>query len=182
MITGKLPFADRSLQRLFRRIMTGTYEAPKLASPAVQDLLKRMLTPNPAERISINDIRTHSWITKGRFQKSPSSKTFLGFLIDSAAEMSTLKADSNAIERSSSVSETKYADSASESLMMRVKLSSDASERKSQTASEKSWNPITNDDEYSRIYISLSKLTFCRLLGLAIMDQLDSAEEFVVWT
>ena len=36
-------------------------QAPKRVSDVCRDLLRRMLTPDPARRISVPDIMTHPW-------------------------------------------------------------------------------------------------------------------------
>ena len=65
-----LPFAkrgdDRSnnlkrLQQLFPRIVAGQYQAPRRASDACKDLMKRLLTPDPTHRISVAQIMCHPW-------------------------------------------------------------------------------------------------------------------------
>lgn len=64
MLVGRLPFADRSLPRLVQKIVSGAFEMPKTLSRAGKDLLQRMLTPNPENRIAIAEILKHPWITK----------------------------------------------------------------------------------------------------------------------
>lgn len=65
-----LPFAkrgdDRSnnlvrLQQLFPRIVAGQYQNPKKVSEEGRDLLKRMLTPDPNQRITVPGIMSHPW-------------------------------------------------------------------------------------------------------------------------
>jgi serine/threonine protein kinase len=65
-----LPFAkrgdDRSnnlvrLQQLFPRIVAADYEQPKRVTDDCRALLKRMLTPDPAKRITIPEIMRHPW-------------------------------------------------------------------------------------------------------------------------
>ena len=65
-----LPFAkrgdDRSnnlvrLQQLFPRIVAADYEQPKRVSDDCRHLLRRMLTPDPAKRVTIPEIMQHPW-------------------------------------------------------------------------------------------------------------------------
>jgi serine/threonine protein kinase len=65
-----LPFAKRGddrannlvrLQQLFPRIVAGQYQPPRKASDACRDLLKRMLTPDPNQRITAPEIIMHPW-------------------------------------------------------------------------------------------------------------------------
>ncbi|EIE18357.1 kinase-like protein [Coccomyxa subellipsoidea C-169] len=70
MLTAVLPFAKRGddrannlvrLQQLFPRIVAGQYQPPRRASDACKDLLKRMLTPDPNNRITAPEIMQHPW-------------------------------------------------------------------------------------------------------------------------
>lgn len=65
-----LPFAkrgdDRSnnlvrLQQLFPRIVAADYEQPRRVTEECRHLLKRMLTPDPAKRVTIPEIMQHPW-------------------------------------------------------------------------------------------------------------------------
>lgn len=70
MLTAVLPFAkrgdDRSnnlvrLQQLFPRIVAADYEQPRRVTEECRHLLKRMLTPDPAKRVTIPEIMQHPW-------------------------------------------------------------------------------------------------------------------------
>jgi serine/threonine-protein kinase SRK2 len=65
-----LPFAKRGddrgnnlirLQQMFPRIVAAEFQQPLHVSPECQHLLTRMLTPDPALRITIGEIMQHSW-------------------------------------------------------------------------------------------------------------------------
>ena len=65
-----LPFAKRGddrgnnlirLQQMFPRIVAAEFQQPLHVSPECQHLLTRMLTPDPARRITIGEIMHHSW-------------------------------------------------------------------------------------------------------------------------
>ncbi|XP_066306198.1 CBL-interacting protein kinase 1-like isoform X2 [Miscanthus floridulus] len=64
MLVGYLPFDDRNLVVLYQKIFKGDCHIPKWLSPAAQDLLKRILEPNPMKRINITGIREHEWFKK----------------------------------------------------------------------------------------------------------------------
>ena len=49
------------LQQLFPRIVAADYEQPKRVSEDCRHLLKRMLTPDPAKRVTIPEIMQHPW-------------------------------------------------------------------------------------------------------------------------
>jgi serine/threonine-protein kinase SRK2 len=72
MMTGAFPFWRRGderansivrLQQIFPRILAAEYVKP-VASPVCLDLLQAMLTPNPAERITLPAIMQHPWFVK----------------------------------------------------------------------------------------------------------------------
>ena len=67
---GVLPFAKRGddrgnnlirLQQMFPRIVAAEFQQPLHVSRECQHLLSRMLTPDPARRITIGEIMQHSW-------------------------------------------------------------------------------------------------------------------------
>ncbi|KAK3164171.1 hypothetical protein QOZ80_1AG0013670 [Eleusine coracana subsp. coracana] len=64
MLVGYLPFDDRNLVVLYQKIFKGDCQIPKGLSPSVQDLLRRILEPNPMKRINISGIRAHEWFQK----------------------------------------------------------------------------------------------------------------------
>jgi serine/threonine protein kinase len=64
MLTGRLPFDDDSMAVTLGNIQKGSYKMPDL-DPDVQDLLARLLTVDPAWRITIPEIRGHPAVTAG---------------------------------------------------------------------------------------------------------------------
>lgn len=64
MVCGSLPFDDDHMPQLFNKIKECRYFIPQNLSPAVQDLINRMLQPNPVKRISLQEIQEHIWFTK----------------------------------------------------------------------------------------------------------------------
>ncbi|KAK9808869.1 hypothetical protein WJX72_005481 [[Myrmecia] bisecta] len=73
MLTGVLPFAKRGddrgnnlvrLQQMFPRIVAADFEAPRHVSPECLNLLRGMLTADPAKRITIMQILNHPWFLK----------------------------------------------------------------------------------------------------------------------
>ena len=49
------------LQQLFPRIVAADYEQPRRVTEECRHLLKRMLTPDPAKRVTIPEIMQHPW-------------------------------------------------------------------------------------------------------------------------
>lgn len=69
---GYLPFEDKTTALLYDKILKGRYSVPSHVSPALKDLMARMLTVDPAKRITIagtqgmrNGIIHHEWYLQG---------------------------------------------------------------------------------------------------------------------
>ncbi|KAF7144620.1 hypothetical protein RHSIM_Rhsim04G0248500 [Rhododendron simsii] len=71
ILTGYLPFDDRNLAVLYQKIFKGDAQMPKWLSPGAQDLIKRVLDPNPATRIKMAEIKTHDWFKKDYSPANP---------------------------------------------------------------------------------------------------------------
>ncbi|ORY97291.1 kinase-like domain-containing protein [Syncephalastrum racemosum] len=72
LLTGWLPFDDPNMTRLLMRIKTGRYrKMPETLSEGAKDLVRRMLTVDPAKRITMEQVLMHPWMTaeqeKGSF-------------------------------------------------------------------------------------------------------------------
>lgn len=65
-VAGKLPFDDRSLPRLFNKIAMADYDMPPHLTPELQDLLKKLMCPDPQKRITIPEIHSESWFVRGK--------------------------------------------------------------------------------------------------------------------
>ena len=64
LLTGRLPFDDENLHVLLAKVKEGKYEIPQFLDEEVKDLISRMLTLNPKGRITLKDIKNHSWWKK----------------------------------------------------------------------------------------------------------------------
>lgn len=64
LITGYLPFGDDSESKLAQKILYMDADYPKEMSTELIDLLNKMLTRNPNQRITIKDIKVHPWVTQ----------------------------------------------------------------------------------------------------------------------
>ncbi|EAX89291.1 CAMK family protein kinase [Trichomonas vaginalis G3] len=62
MVCGYLPFEDSSLSRLAQKIVFKDIEYPSKLSPNCIDLLKRLLTKNPLQRITLEEAMNHPWV------------------------------------------------------------------------------------------------------------------------
>jgi BR serine/threonine kinase len=64
MLAGYLPFDDDSLRNLINKIKRGNFQMPNFESD-VQDLIRRMLTVDPKQRIQISQIKVHGAFRRG---------------------------------------------------------------------------------------------------------------------
>ncbi|KAL9650533.1 hypothetical protein ABK040_004752 [Willaertia magna] len=72
MLSGKLPFDDKNIHNLFKKIESGKVEYPLQFSKDVKDLISKMLQVNPKKRITIPQIKNSKWFQVG-FQEDKSS-------------------------------------------------------------------------------------------------------------
>ncbi|KAL5538071.1 hypothetical protein UlMin_042281, partial [Ulmus minor] len=61
ILTGYLPFDDRNLAVLYQKILKGETQIPKWLSPGAQNMIRRILDPNPVTRITMADIKSDEW-------------------------------------------------------------------------------------------------------------------------
>ncbi|CAE8718843.1 unnamed protein product [Polarella glacialis] len=61
LVCGYLPFEDQNHAELYKKILNAEYEMPDFVSREVADLISGMLTTDPAQRITLEDIRKHAW-------------------------------------------------------------------------------------------------------------------------
>ena len=64
-VAGKAPFDDKNTMRMNMKIRQGKFEFADEewagVSASLQELIKKMLLPKPADRISAKDALAHSW-------------------------------------------------------------------------------------------------------------------------
>ncbi|CAN6185996.1 unnamed protein product [Urochloa humidicola] len=65
LAAGYLPFNDASLVNMYRKIYAGKFRCPAWFSPALRDLLRRVLHPDPGARIDADGIVAHPWFRAG---------------------------------------------------------------------------------------------------------------------
>ena len=66
MLCGFLPFEERDTKSLFKKIIKCKVVYPKYVSANAQNLLKRILVPNPDTRITINEIKKLPFYLDGK--------------------------------------------------------------------------------------------------------------------
>jgi len=64
MVTGKLPFDDENIPKLFKKITEGLFSLPSYLSSDLRFLLQSMLQVDPLKRITIQGIRDTPWFQK----------------------------------------------------------------------------------------------------------------------
>ena len=62
MLTGEYPFKGRNLEELKNNIFSKNLDKIEFISEEANDLLEKMLTINPEERISLDEILRHVWL------------------------------------------------------------------------------------------------------------------------
>lgn len=98
LLTGRLPFDedDGNIRNLLLKVQRGRFEMPDSdeVSPEAQDLLRKILTVDPAKRIKTRDILKHPLLAKypnikdsQSISKLPREDTYLRPLTDSNSEI-----------------------------------------------------------------------------------------------
>ncbi|KAK2358472.1 CBL-interacting protein kinase [Trifolium repens] len=65
ILAGYLPFDDRNLAVLYQKVLKGDFQMPKWLSPGAQNIIKRILDPNPQTRITMAGIKEDLWFKEG---------------------------------------------------------------------------------------------------------------------
>uniref|UniRef100_A0A7S1J3F5 non-specific serine/threonine protein kinase n=2 Tax=Eutreptiella gymnastica TaxID=73025 RepID=A0A7S1J3F5_9EUGL len=61
MLAGKLPFYDKVMHNLFKKIQTGQYTIPECISPGAASLIKKLMCVNPLERATMQQVLEDPW-------------------------------------------------------------------------------------------------------------------------
>lgn len=72
MLCGYLPFEDPNTNKLYKKIMAGEYEVPKILTADSRDILRNVLNVNPETRFKIDQIKESRWynLTGSRYAVS----------------------------------------------------------------------------------------------------------------
>ncbi|GLU13821.1 hypothetical protein SLE2022_304310 [Rubroshorea leprosula] len=65
LMAGYLPFNDRNVMAMYKKIYKGEFRCPRWFSPELIKLLTRLLDTNPDTRITIPEIMENMWFKKG---------------------------------------------------------------------------------------------------------------------
>ncbi|XP_037494765.1 CBL-interacting serine/threonine-protein kinase 1 isoform X3 [Jatropha curcas] len=81
ILTGYLPFDDRNLAVLYQKfsclifqIFKGDAQIPKWLSPGAQNMIRRILDPNPVTRITVADIKANEWFKQDYSPADPAEE------------------------------------------------------------------------------------------------------------
>ncbi|KAF2856190.1 serine/threonine protein kinase-like protein Kin1 [Plenodomus tracheiphilus IPT5] len=65
LVCGKVPFDDQSMPQLHAKIKKGHVDYPPWLSAECRNLIHRMLQTDPTQRLTLSEIMSHPWLTKG---------------------------------------------------------------------------------------------------------------------
>lgn len=75
MLVGKLPFNDKHIKELYKKIVDGTVDYPAYLSAEAIDLIRGMLSVNPKARFGFKEILAHPWVQRLKPSGYPVVKT-----------------------------------------------------------------------------------------------------------
>lgn len=78
LLCGTLPFEADSTSQVYEMILKGEFKKPDYLSPEATDLLERILTIDPKERIKISEIKAHPFFVKHNPCIKPSHGIIVG--------------------------------------------------------------------------------------------------------
>ncbi|KAI9123152.1 hypothetical protein K1719_006041 [Acacia pycnantha] len=84
ILTGYLPFDDRNLAVLYQKILKGDVQMPKWLSPGAKNIIKRILDPNPATRITMAGIKQDEWFKQDYIPAKPEDEEENVYIDDQA--------------------------------------------------------------------------------------------------
>lgn len=93
ILTGYLPFDDRNLAVLYQKIFKGDAKLPKWLSPGAQNLLRKILDPNPVKRITVAGIKVDEWFKQDYTPANPDDDEEDIFVDNEAFSMHELPSD-----------------------------------------------------------------------------------------
>ena len=65
LLTGGLPFDHENTRQLLKKVCEGNYSIPHWVTPTAADLIRRMMTVDPTQRITVDEIEMHPWFLDG---------------------------------------------------------------------------------------------------------------------
>jgi tRNA A-37 threonylcarbamoyl transferase component Bud32 len=71
MMCGYFPFQGANSQELCRKIVKGKFDLPSWVPDPCKDLIRRMLTVDPSQRITIENVSLHPWVLRSSTSALP---------------------------------------------------------------------------------------------------------------
>lgn len=65
LLCGHLPFDDENMKELYKKISSGLYSCPDYLMPNARHLIGRLITVNPKERATLQEVLEHPWVNEG---------------------------------------------------------------------------------------------------------------------
>ncbi|KAI4300025.1 hypothetical protein L6164_033444 [Bauhinia variegata] len=94
LMAGYLPFEEDNLMALYKKIFKANFNCPPWFSTSAKKLIKRILDPNPATRITIAEIIENEWFKKGykppRFEEADVSLDDVNAIFDESVDSQNL--------------------------------------------------------------------------------------------
>ena len=78
LLAGFLPFEDPDTGELYKKILSADYQLPEHVSDSAADLLLKILETDPAERLTIKQIKAHPWFNLVAPSLPDNPGTFVG--------------------------------------------------------------------------------------------------------
>ncbi|KAK1333040.1 hypothetical protein QTO34_006573 [Cnephaeus nilssonii] len=73
-VTGTVPFQGQSLAKIKRQVLAGQFEAPPRMSREGKQLLRWLLTVDPSQRPTLDEVMQHPWLNRGQEELRPYSE------------------------------------------------------------------------------------------------------------
>lgn len=76
LVFGDVPFHDDNVLNLYHKIKTETVRFPErpAVSEPLKDLIVRLLTKDPGQRITLPEVKEHAWVTADGAEPLPSEE------------------------------------------------------------------------------------------------------------
>lgn len=108
MLTGVLPWTKQNQAQLFEQIRKADFQIPGFVSDSARDLIRKLIEPDPAKRISAEEALHHPWIESAPSHRFRSKEPKLSLSLKSVdrffgRENSDVEIEDSAIVRSGSV-------------------------------------------------------------------------------
>lgn len=94
LLCGRLPFDDPNIQTLLGKVRLGKFDMPDYLDSQAKDLIWRMLTVDPEQRLKMRDIMRHPWFTdNGNLSNNNPVSTDLDKLAEEEMDLNNLDMD-----------------------------------------------------------------------------------------